>query len=1008
MTLSIVSYNMQGHGAGHLEYVNDLVNGNDIVLLQEHWYSNSNISSLYNALENSVIYGISGMPDDEIICGRPYGGTAIVCNKSLLCKVVPINTTSKRLCVVKLSLPEPKVSIIIVSVYMPTDTYYDKTNLGLFEQELNVIKQVCNEQDAHYVIVGGDFNTDLSRSNSLHTKALSSFMESENMVPLIRFTNNNVDYTYESKITYTRSLIDHIVVSESMLESAISLDAIHEGHNLSDHSPLVAKFGISTQHVSVENDTPVGNAFLQWRSANDCQLICYKQMLDNELSKITIPLDAIQCKDYFCNQHVAEIECFHDSIVNACLKAGECTIPSPSSGSVRRAGWNDLAKPYKDEAISWHKMWKLNNSPHSGFLSDMRKVSRARYHYAIRSLKKNSDDVTAIKLAENLVLNKSKDFWQEVRKMKGVKAHLANTVDDITGEDNICDLFSEKYETLLNSVSYNVDEMSCILNSIDNNIMSSCCNNSCHSNHVICTSEVIDAIKELKPNKSDGNEGCQSDHLIHGTCRLHVLLSQLFTCMLKHGYAPESFLLSTITSIPKNKRKSLNDSNNYRGIALSSILGKVFDWVIMKKNKEILNTSDLQFGFKPNHSTTQSTFVIDEVTQHYINNGSDVYVMLLDASQAFDRVNYCKLFKLLLKKGLCPITCRFLAYSYTKQLARTKWGKNVSEPFKVTNGVKQGGVLSPILFTVYVDELICCLKSTGVGCYIGRSFFGASGYADDLSLLCPTKTALSIMLKVAHKFSNEYDIKFNPTKCQLVVVGPNGHVNDSVSFNGIVIKSDATAAHLGSIIGYDVCEKRVQRSINDIIVHTNSIASVFFKADIDVKYKLFKCYSMSLYGCPLWDLTHKSVLHLFTTWRKCIRKISGLPSRTHCDLLPLICCDLPVPIQLYQRFMKFLHTALNSSNDCVKTCALLALNGSCSSACNNINHIAKMLNISKYKLVNQKLNVIHNSLHKLHNPKVEDLITAAQVKDLLFLSLVGHEHFSRAEFVIMLDYLCCS
>ena len=123
--------------------------------------------------------------------------------------------------------------------------------------------------------------------------------------------------------------------------------------------------------------------------------------------------------------------------------------------------------------------------------------------------------------------------------------------------------------------------------------------------------------------------------------------------MVKHGHAPDSFLLSTITSIPKNKRKSLNDSNNYRGIALSSILGKVLDCVILNQNKMTLSTCDLQFGFKAKHSTSLCTFVIDEVTQHYLNNGSNVYIMLLDASQAFDRVNYCKLFRLLLKKGLC-------------------------------------------------------------------------------------------------------------------------------------------------------------------------------------------------------------------------------------------------------------------------------------------------------------------------------------------------------------------
>ena len=119
---------------------------------------------------------------------------------------------------------------------------------------------------------------------------------------------------------------------------------------------------------------------------------------------------------------------------------------------------------------------------------------------------------------------------------------------------------------------------------------------------------------------------------------------------------------------------------------------------------------DLQFGFKAKHSRSLCTFVIDKVAQHYLNNGSNVYIMLLDASQAFDRVNYCKLFRLLLKKGLCPLVCQFLAYSYTKQHVRAKWGHLLCNPFSVSNGTKQGGVLSPILFTIYMDEIISRLK----------------------------------------------------------------------------------------------------------------------------------------------------------------------------------------------------------------------------------------------------------------------------------------------------------
>ena len=90
-----------------------------------------------------------------------------------------------------------------------------------------------------------------------------------------------------------------------------------------------------------------------------------------------------------------------------------------------------------------------------------------------------------------------------------------------------------------------------------------------------------------------------------------------------------------------------------------------------------------------------------EVIDYYNVNKSSVCSLQLDASKAFDRVNYCKLFAELLKRNICPLLLRLLLFMYTRQSLRVKWGNTVSSEFTVSNGVKQGGVLSPILFAIY-------------------------------------------------------------------------------------------------------------------------------------------------------------------------------------------------------------------------------------------------------------------------------------------------------------------
>ena len=90
----------------------------------------------------------------------------------------------------------------------------------------------------------------------------------------------------------------------------------------------------------------------------------------------------------------------------------------------------------------------------------------------------------------------------------------------------------------------------------------------------------MNVVTHLKLGKSDGSEGLFSDHFIHGTRKLYAFLSILFTLFPCHGFSTDSMILGTMIPIPMDKNKSLCSSNNYRAIALSSILSKILDWII--------------------------------------------------------------------------------------------------------------------------------------------------------------------------------------------------------------------------------------------------------------------------------------------------------------------------------------------------------------------------------------------------------------------------------------------
>ena len=131
--------------------------------------------------------------------------------------------------------------------------------------------------------------------------------------------------------------------------------------------------------------------------------------------------------------------------------------------------------------------------------------------------------------------------------------------------------------------------------------------------------------------------------------------------MLSHGVAPTGVLLSAMVPVPKDKRGSKSDSNNYRAIVISSILRRLFDSIIIKDQHLSLVTDHLQFGFKENSSTNSSTItctqLLVETIEYYNINNTDCYMLLLDASKAFDRIEYVHLFKLLLQRNMCPLFC---------------------------------------------------------------------------------------------------------------------------------------------------------------------------------------------------------------------------------------------------------------------------------------------------------------------------------------------------------------
>ena len=942
--LSIATYNVRGVKSTNWRYLRSLIEKNTFILIQEHWLHSSEFHLFGDRLSCSYTCS-SGMADDEITRGRPFGGCAILWRSGLNACVEPVECMDKRLTAVKFTVSQ--TDFLLFSVYMPCDTETDHHNASVFDSVLREISDLAENMNIQSIICGGDFNTDLSRTRSLHTQSLTRFLENESFVLLDNIACFDVSYTYESTSNHARSIIDHFMVSFNLESFITSVKCDVNVDNTSDHNVLSVSMNLKCEILIKE---AFNRNEIMWTNASDADLLRYKERLDASLDALFVPWSSIVCRDFTCINCSADIVKFHDDIVNACIRAADDTLPKRGR---RRAipGWNDHVKAVREQALFWHSLWKANGCPRNGHIFEIRKSTRMRYHLALRQVRKHEEAMRSLKMAQGFCSHNKRDFWSEIKKCKGGRVSCPTCVDGVTGDDGINDLFSSKFEELYSSVPYDNVQMNDLLNDLEANISNHAHDplSDCHDVHV---HDVVRAVKKLKAGKNDGHRGLFTNHVIHGSRKLSLYLSMLFSCMICHcNSIPPDFALSTIVPIPKNNRKSLNNSTNYRAIALSSIFGKLLDHIILHKNHEHFSTSCYQFGFKAKHSTGMCTFVVNETIQYYLNRNNDVYCTLLDATKAFDRVEYVRLFRCLIEKGICPIVCRFLAYLYTRQCIRVRWGNVVGTPFPCRNGVKQGGVMSPILYSIYMDQLLTRLHNSPYGCEINRVFMGAFAYADDLILLSPTVHGTRCMLNICETYGQDFNVMFNPSKSKLIVRTTNEHrmLADSISLKFMNGRIDTVLSekHLGNLIGNVKQTDIVNHILQEFRHKTNFVKYHFKNLPVNIMYSLFKTHCMPLYGSQLLDLDHCSMKLFYTSWRKSVRFVLNLPYRTHCNLLNTICDDQPIETQMYVRFLKFYKSLCNSSNSIVSICCELLRSGTSSPISNSLTKVCDFFHINR-------------------------------------------------------------
>ena len=346
---------------------------------------------------------------------------------------------------------------------------------------------------------------------------------------------------------------------------------------------------------------------------------------------------------------------------------------------------------------------------------------------------------------------------------------------------------------------------------------------------------------------------------------------------------------------------------------------------------------------------------------------------------------------------------------YTQQKLQVKWNNHISQSFDVTNGVRQGGVLSPLLFSVYVDELLEKLKNKGIGCSIDHIFTGALGYADDIILICPSVTAMNEMIETCEDYAKDHNILFNGKKSKYLIFGDYKY-NPTIKVNNEIVPICESAIHLGHLLSTKNTKNAlIEQSIKDFNKSFYGFISKFEMCNTTIKSKLFHQYCSSMYGSQLWDLTSQTLNDMCTQWRKKHRRILSVSNMTHCDLLPLISDNMPLELKLDFKYIGFYKSIANSDNSVVRYVAKCKMYDYSSTLGRNMTHL-----IHKYDLqVDDMLAMSKNKMKEhcynrwINQVKEEYITYSSIIKDMIMMKENRSvRYFSDTDCNFIIDFLC--
>ena len=701
-------------------------------------------------------------------------------------------------------------NLYLLQVYLPCKTHSMWTYKNCIEDLENI---VCRYVDRGKLMIMGDYNTELptryQRDGVLDNRGniLVDLMMRHNLVAIHSLDAcdgaefSNVPFNSERQ-----TLIDHRLVQQPDIESVKSCSIIEDDSlNFSTHRPIMCT--LRMPHYKQSNSP---SRIINWRNIKYEHISIYEEHMNNN-----------SILREFLNKHIetnADIDNMYLSIVQVINNVTNACIPKTEFKPYIKPYWNDALsrqhKLMKSQRMKWIDKGRPRGDAYQSYREYKsakrdfeRKHREAIYNY-ITELEKELD--SAAELDNN-------EFWRLINKRKPrVRGRVIGSMEfngtTYTNPEDILVGWRQYFETL-----YNITAQTETLDNIHiqekqelTEIISNLPKHTLDHDINIDEQLVQRALKLCKKNKSAGYDNVFYENIIYGGDLLIKVLTKLYKHITDSSHIPSEMKRGIIVPLFKGGNKKKSDPNSYRAISLCSTILKLYEKTLIhaQKDNPLFKPNPLQGGFQEHVNCVMTSFILRESVYFANENNSKVYACFLDAHKAYDTVDHTILMRKLYKTGIDITLFKVILDMFKDVYSCVRVNGQTSELFPILQGTRQGQSISPLLYLIFINDLIDKVEKSEDCLRINNTSYGCPTSADDMVLLSLSKNGLDRLIDLCFKNSLNERYRYNIEKCNIVVFNESNHEaqgqSRSWTMGADAVEEIAQYTHLGVL-----CDKRL-------------------------------------------------------------------------------------------------------------------------------------------------------------------------------------------------------